>query len=159
MRRREVARVARVVRDELERMSRDEPSLYWEESSLRGACASGSRALVRLFRRFGVDAEFIMGTKYLEHRHCWVLIGDSILDVTATQFGTSFPRVYWTNFDDPTYVEMARGRMAFQRMMHEFPRDAVDDKRLARRIDRQVGRILNAPVSSRAPAEADCAVL
>lgn len=154
MRRREVERVARVVRGELERMSREEPSLYWEESSLRGACASGSRALVRLLRRFGVDAEFVMGTKYLEHRHCWVLIGDSILDVTATQFGTTFPRVYWTNFDDPTYVEMARGRLAFQRMTHEFPQDAVDDKRLARRIDRQVGRILSVTASSRAPAEA-----
>lgn len=153
MRRREIERIAKVVREELERMSRAEPYLCWEESSLRGACAAGSRALVRSLRRFGVDAEFVMGSKHGEHRHCWVVIGDAILDVTATQFGSSFPRVYWTGFDDPTYVEMARGRRAFQRMAQEFPRDAVDDKRLARRIDRQVCRGLTVPVSSRAPAE------
>lgn len=59
-------------------------------SSLSGACALASLILDEMLWKNGVKSQFVMGQFCLkdqfEHDHCWVLIGDRVVDVTATQF-------------------------------------------------------------------------
>lgn len=66
---------------------------------LMGLCAISSCALAMLFRLFGHEATFIHGYYQRKGRsyegcHCWVEDSEGMIwDITATQFGKSYPKV------------------------------------------------------------------
>lgn len=66
--------LARVVRHAYEK-------IYGQHSSLAGACFDASRQLFRLAKDNGLDVEIGIGDG-----HAFVLLGDIVVDVTATQF-------------------------------------------------------------------------
>lgn len=94
--------VAEAVRTALEQVKVRRPDLNWGPG-LVGACSVGSAALVRLLRRRGIPAVFVLGS-YTHIQvmpgsvHCWVQVGDEIIDVTATQF----------NWDEALVRQMTR---------------------------------------------------
>lgn len=69
---------------------------------LRGACGIASWVLWRALRRGGVDAHLVVGFYYDEFSidHAWVRVGDTIVDVTATQFDDALPEVVVTSAKD-----------------------------------------------------------
>lgn len=57
-----------------------------------GACSYAAKALSDLLKAQGVPARFAVGTfryrgSFVEMGHCWVELGNTIIDTTATQFG------------------------------------------------------------------------
>lgn len=68
-------RLAQIVRRAYEK-------IYGENSDLGGACFDASRQLFRLAKDNGLAVEIGFGAD-----HAFVLLGDTIVDVTATQFG------------------------------------------------------------------------
>lgn len=72
---RRLTKLARVVRCAYEK-------IYGKNSDLAGACFDASRQLFRLAKDNGLAVEIGIGDG-----HAFVLLGDTIVDVTATQFG------------------------------------------------------------------------
>lgn len=72
-------RLARVVRSAYEKIYGKYSDL---DSDLGGACFDASRQLFRLARDNGIAVEIGIGDG-----HAFVLLGDTVVDVTATQFG------------------------------------------------------------------------
>ena len=72
---RHLIRLARIVRRAYEK-------IYDESSDLGGACFDASRQLFRLAKDNKLAVEIGIGDG-----HAFVLLGDTIVDITATQFG------------------------------------------------------------------------
>ena len=73
--RRRLIKLARIVRQAFEKLESDDPDL-------RGCCYRASVQLVYLAQKEGIPAE--IGTA---PGHVFVLLGNTVVDVTATQFG------------------------------------------------------------------------
>jgi hypothetical protein len=59
----------------------------------KGECETASKALRRKLRKIGVKADLVYGEVRAEDsvcknawQHCWLEIGDTIIDITADQF-------------------------------------------------------------------------
>lgn len=94
--------IAAHVRKTFERIARDESF----PADLACLCLRASKALAKALTKTGIKAKLVMGG-YREPYgecgdHCWIEIGDKIIDITATQFGT-FDRVHVTDVSDPEY--------------------------------------------------------
>jgi hypothetical protein len=92
---------------------------YIYESDLRGACAIGSYILWKELCRRGLDAHFVFGGYFGgAPRHCWVTVGDMIVDITASQFGK--PWIYMTSIDNQNYQETALDFVALRRLREQW---------------------------------------
>ena len=61
---------------------------------LCGACAIASYTLWKLLLQTGYKARFVCASHGGAGCHCWVELGDNVIDVTATQFDLEHPSVY-----------------------------------------------------------------
>lgn len=58
----------------------------WHAHDLEGMCAIASASLFNALKKHKFNPKFVLGTyKLLDH--CWVELNDSIVDITASQFG------------------------------------------------------------------------
>lgn len=96
---------------------------------LNGACAIASEALVRLYKLHGIHSTFIEGIYVPEFdeefdedsNHCWVVINDQIIDITASQFWLD--SIHITSVYDEDYREVRRGQEAINFCKKEWPAD------------------------------------
>jgi len=69
--------------------------LHWDRSTLRHGCFMASDLL-----KYCVESsKFVLGLVYTKENigccnHCWIEMGDSIVDLTATQFNSDFPNQF-----------------------------------------------------------------
>lgn len=111
-------RAAYIVRSLLEEVG--DP--FWDQRTLHGACGVGSMYLKYALDALNVEATYVTGVFEVEgdihlsndgtatqkiHRmnHCWVRVGGTIIDVTATQFGIP-ERVHVQAVDAPYFSGM-----------------------------------------------------
>lgn len=113
---------AHVVRSEIESFVLDKDPRDFDDVTLQGACGIASLVLVRVLRRLGVQASFVMGyygdpdNPYndIDHpNHCWVKLQDRglLIDVTATQFDV-VERVHITSATNTRYTQLYNDRRA-----------------------------------------------
>lgn len=88
----------------------------WGED-LCGMCAIASAALKEALSRAGFDSKIIHGYNGCLG-HCWVEIGDTIYDITATQFGGDAVTIVST--DDEFYQEYKEPRTC-EELETDFP--------------------------------------
>lgn len=81
------------------------------DKNLGCACAVSSFLLHKELKKNKIKSKFVWGF-FNNWPHCWNVIDNSILDITATQFGES-DSVYLTDLEDDRYVA------------HLFDKDAV----------------------------------
>ena len=122
-----VMQTATAVRREIQRWADalgDDYSI--DPTTLRGACGIGSHLLLQALEERGIlKATFVMGRYYrngYEDRsewedatlpnHCWLVIGDTIIDITATQFEEEEELVYVTTTSDDRYKGLHEGEDA-----------------------------------------------
>jgi hypothetical protein len=79
-------------------------------------CAIASYCLNQTLKKFKFDSSFILGSFYndfdkSENDHCWVLLNNTIIDITATQFKIK-KRIYVVNKESKSYIENLRNRCA-----------------------------------------------
>lgn len=61
---------------------------------MAGACAIASYTLYKVLEEAGYDPEFCCTYNDWDDGHCWVSLGNSVIDLTATQFCTEMPKIY-----------------------------------------------------------------
>lgn len=82
------------------------------------ACAISSHTLQLALDSFGIDALFVMGEMRSSARgrsygeHCWVVVGKTVIDLTARQFSSNFPPLHVVPATDPCYRVSKTGRAA-----------------------------------------------
>lgn len=94
-----------------------------DPDDLCGACGIASWTLDAIYKKLGVTSEFVMGrfnknSRFDDSRygnHCWVQVGEYIVDLTATQFGIS-ETVYIARISDTRYLPEHFGRSAKLRL-------------------------------------------
>ncbi len=98
--------IAKKVREKIDRYVRSiikredwKHRIGWGREDLGGWCAIAAASLETSFKRAGYPAEMRKGRVKKFGEHCWVVSGDHIYDITATQFG-KFPKVYITPISD-----------------------------------------------------------
>ena len=69
--------------------------------TLSGKCAIYSYVLFQELRSMGVNVKFVQNR---DRFHCFLLVEDFILDITATQFG-AYPKVLMSNSPKPFQVK------------------------------------------------------
>jgi hypothetical protein len=74
--------------------------------NLKDFCGLASASLVFALQANDYRAQLVEGV-YPGSLHCWVVCGDSIIDITFTQFEKDAPRVYVTAADDLRYCAFA----------------------------------------------------
>ena len=93
-----VIKVAKLVRDKVTRWTKDNRDV---DDNLCGACAIASYTLWRVLNTLGYSPTFAC-IYTPDCSHCWIEIGDKMLDITATQFGESEIFVaspdHWINY-------------------------------------------------------------
>lgn len=67
--------------------------------NLFGGCAIASYTLYKALIKLGHQPKFIMRENDCTS-HCWVELNDHVIDLTATQFNMSLPKVLITKRDD-----------------------------------------------------------
>lgn len=108
--------IAKEVRSAVEVWVQHNP--YINPESLEGACGLASYTLCRALKAFGYRAQLVYDGDE-DGAHCWVELGDEVIDVTATQFG-DFPEVYVVHKSEyPLGYERYRcqGRKAVQQLL------------------------------------------
>jgi hypothetical protein len=107
-----VKTIAEQVRDRMETWCEDK---HFVTPNMCGACAICSYVLVKVLNRCGYQAELVLG-KYDIENHCWVELENSIIDITATQFGIKLPKVHIAKARNRMYRPEAYGRAAMLRL-------------------------------------------
>jgi hypothetical protein len=72
---------------------------------LLGGCAMASWTIQKTMELLGLPVTLVRG-HFKSGHHCWVTIGDVIVDVTATQFGIDSPVYVTTRHLDGRYVPL-----------------------------------------------------
>ena len=113
------------------------------DRDLAGCCALASMQLAdqlddpNIFRSgfFMNRCSFMGKVGRYPHCHAWCHVGNSIVDITATQFGR-FPSVYVVAADETDrYVECADGPQAVEEVMTEWRLDQrAEYRKLSRRL-------------------------
>jgi hypothetical protein len=104
----------------------------YRASDMCGACATASYILWKELCRVGFDAHFVFGEYQYDieghfprfdwREHCWVTVGDLIVDVTASQFGKS--RIYTPRINED-YREVALDLVALRHIRKGWSEDQV----------------------------------
>jgi hypothetical protein len=121
MPRRDIEAVGLVVRDLL---LKHLPEYFGPD--LDCACAISSNALQRAFTAMDIEATFVMGEMrrapngHSYGEHCWVIVEDYIIDLTARQFSRRFPEVFIVGRRDRRYVPAKTGRPALLEVNDEW---------------------------------------
>ncbi len=85
--------------------------------SFSGACAISAYTLNNVLKRLGYQSEFAIGYFYKKNfstSHAFVIVENQIVDISATQFGKSYPEVYITDIDDKQYRVVFVGSKAYK---------------------------------------------
>lgn len=95
------------VRNEIEDFVFGQDRFNFDPENLQGACAIASYTLHRTLNNLHIPNRFVMGwfrDKWSnDENHCWLEVGEHIVDITATQFGIS-DKVYVTKPGFPYIV-------------------------------------------------------
>jgi hypothetical protein len=83
-----VKRIAYRVREKCELYALNVISRDLDPKELMGLCAIASFTLCTELEKAGIEAEVYEGKYDTWFEHCWVVVDDKIVDITATQFGT-----------------------------------------------------------------------
>lgn len=87
--------IATAARDAVEYWLGQNPELHeYIQEDMTGACATASLSLYVFLKIKGFKPTLVQGDTHSGSAHCWVEVGDLIIDVTATQFG--LPEVHVT---------------------------------------------------------------
>lgn len=76
--------IARACRKRIEKYAKD----FYFPDNLEELCAISSATLFEEFKKHGIKAKIISNSF-----HCFIRIDDKIVDITATQFGTHYPKI------------------------------------------------------------------
>ena len=115
--------ISRLVRKEIEDWTFSVGRSWFDSDTLCGACGVASWTLKNALSHLKISSDFVMGTfnQYGNHNpdedenHCWIVIDDMIVDITATQFGIHFP-VFVTSVDDSKYCQRYKNIHAYRRL-------------------------------------------
>ena len=88
-----IKRLGKLIRSEVEAWVDENPDI--EPDNLLGACAIASYVLQRALVKLGYKPKFVMADSY-DGAHCWIELDDYVIDLTATQFNMSLPKVLIT---------------------------------------------------------------
>lgn len=86
--------VALDVRAWAELYQKTSPGRYWE--GLGGLCGIASGKLMHDLAKVNVKAQYVIGNS-----HCYLYVGDYVVDITATQFYGGFPKIMIEHKDSP----------------------------------------------------------
>ena len=89
--------------------------------TLQGYCARASYELYHCLQLADRVGDFVLGT-YEDKPHCWVEIGDEIVDLTATQF-CIVDAVYITNVSNPKYKKQCINNDALLLIQSTWPEE------------------------------------
>jgi hypothetical protein len=130
-----IIEIARQVRDRCEDVAN---KTNWFGADLSCMCGVASYALRRALRKEGIPAELICG-EYTDHAgqlngdyHCWVSVGNCIIDITATQFGNPH-KIYVVAINNYHYIKkkVVKNPSAF---FKQWPPDQRPHKELLKKI-------------------------
>lgn len=109
-----IKKIAEVTRKELEDFTRPRFPSDW-----CGACAICSWQLTRVLKKFGYNAEFVVG-EFIEYNypadHAFVIVDNKIIDITATQFGLQ--KIVIRNIKNRKYKPLKKGNAALYNLRH-----------------------------------------
>lgn len=102
---------------------------------LCGACALASFTLTRALQLQGEEADFVEGY-YSGECHCWVVWKGRIVDITATQFDESLPKIYIAK-NDISYEQDHYGVEAIKYVKKYWHKSG-----LLKKYDKKIGKFL-----------------
>lgn len=98
-------KLLRKIRKSLEVMAAKYPQPY--DKDLGCMCAISSWFTSRRLKELGYDVKVIDGYYKGDEKngdsHCWMILGDKIVDLTYTQFESKAPKIYITDKDDKDF--------------------------------------------------------
>ncbi len=122
-----VIRVATQVRAEIEKWASSLGADIWEitPEDLGGCCGIASHMLHNVLKELGIKSTFVMGHfdfegdhTYTRTNHCWLAIGDSIIDITATQF--MLEKILITSGEDERYYALKTGAKGIKTLLDSW---------------------------------------
>jgi len=137
--RKQITNFGKRIRKVLAREIADEDYIY--AADLMGACAVASTALHRVLRNRGHNSILVVGREEpigeRGRAHCWVELGEYIIDITATQFQIKHP-VYIVKKDKYSfardYTYQVIGRKAYEELKKWGMQSPFRYKRIIERI-------------------------
>lgn len=108
-----IKNIAKKVRKAVEKLAKSD-NYYSFDKNLKCACALASYFLSKELNKNKIKSKvvwgnFIKGKK--NYSHCWVVVKNQIVDITATQFGIKH-KVYITDIDSEQYYPVLEGKIA-----------------------------------------------
>lgn len=128
--------IAKIVRKKCEVFAKSEDSTnydFHDHDDLSCMCAVASFVLAEALRKNGFECNVIHGKFYLNgcyrSEHCWVEVKNKIVDITATQFKSSIPKVYIVSDKNPQFVdkEIKNGYSSFYNWSSQMPSPKVTE--------------------------------
>jgi hypothetical protein len=129
--------IARIVRKKCEAFAKSEASKncdFHNQEDLSCMCAVASFVLAEALRENGLECNVVHGNFYLNgcyrSEHCWVEVKNKIVDITATQFKSSIPKVYIISNKNPQFVdkEIKNDYLSFHNWAGQMPSPKVTEK-------------------------------
>lgn len=100
---------------------------YW--SDLAGYCGIASYFFKAVAKEFGHHLDIVEGRYEVgdgcdyDVNHCWNMLGDTIIDLTARQFDPKARPIYITDADDRTYIPFNINLDAYKSLKSLWPED------------------------------------
>jgi len=116
----QLRKIAHVVRKQLKPLIINHP--YAFDANYGGACAISSYILTKVYSKFGITANLAIG-QYRNDSHAFVIVGEKIIDITATQFSSRLPKTLVCSITDKCYNIEFKGKDALYDLKHEWPND------------------------------------
>jgi hypothetical protein len=109
---------------------------------LCGLCAICSIALRNILNKNGDDAKVMLGYFRDEGMHCWVEVGDMVIDITATQFHNITKKVFTLRRGTKKYFSMYKNGEPIGLNFRKFKGWPPDQKPNKRKIDKLVKEVI-----------------
>lgn len=77
---------------------------FYNDDDLGCMCAIASFVLARELKKNGISCKVVCG-RFEGNDHCWVETDTKIIDITATQFIGSYPKVHIVSINNKKYTD------------------------------------------------------
>lgn len=120
-----IYRIAVRAREETRQLLKDNPGIFdGDPKDLCAACSIASYILCAALKRANIKSQFVVGRGFAPNypcdNHAWTQLPDgTIIDITATQFGIS-PRKVFFSPKDPNYIPSKKRIKAIENL-HTWP--------------------------------------
>ena len=129
--------IAKIVRKKCEVFAKSRASTnydFHDKDDLSCMCAVASFVLAEALRKNGFECNVIHGnfSRYgcYNSEHCWVEVKNKIIDITATQFKSSIPKVYIVSNKNRQFIdkEIKNDYQSFYKWSSQMPSPKITEK-------------------------------